>query len=138
MLTVEIADTSVWARQGDIPEFGLRFLAGLVGVTDMIVMELLYSARNAADFAQMEEDLGGCSLYRVEPQDWDEGRRVWRELLQRGGGPQHRQVGHQDLLTAAAAARHGLTVVHYDGDFDIIASVTGQPVRWAAPQGSLD
>ena len=22
-------------------------------------------------------------------------------------------------------------------DFDLIASVTGQPVRWAAPQGSL-
>jgi predicted nucleic acid-binding protein len=137
MLTLEIADTSVWARKGELPEFGMRFLAGLVGVTDMIVMELLYSARDAADYAQIEENLGGCGLYRVEPQDWDEARRVWRELLRRGGGPQHRQVGHQDLLTAAVAARHGLTVVHYDGDFDIIASVTKQPVRWAAPQGSL-
>ena len=137
MLTLEIADTSVWARKGELPEFGLRFLAGLVGVTDMIVMELLYSARDAADFAQIENDLGGCRLYRVEPQDWDEGRRVWRELLRRGGGPQQRQVGHQDLLTAAVAARHDLTVVHYDRDFDIIASVTKQPVRWAAPQGSL-
>ena len=137
MLTLEIADTSVWARRGELPEFAVRFLAGLVGVTDTIVMELLYSARDAADYAQIEADLGGCSLYRVEPQDWDEGRRVWRELLRRGGGPQHRQVGHQDLLTAAVAARHGLTVIHYDGDFDIIASVTGQPVRWAAPQGSL-
>ena len=137
MLTVEIADTSVWARQGELPEFGLRFIAGLVGVTDMTVMELLYSARDAADYAQIETDLGGCSLYRVEPQDWDEAKRVWRELLRRGGGPLHRQVGHQDLLTAAVAARHGLTVVHYDADFDIIASVTKQPVRWAAPQGSL-
>ena len=137
MLTLEIADTSVWARRGELPEFGVRFLDGLVGVTDTIVMELLYSARDAADYAQIEADLGGCSLYRVEPQDWDEGRRVWRELLRRGGGPQHRQVGPQDLLTAAVAARHGLTVVHYDGDFDIIASVTRQPVRWAAPQGSL-
>jgi predicted nucleic acid-binding protein len=137
MLTLEIDDTSVWARQEELPEFGLRFLAGLVGVTDMIVMELLYSARDAADYAQIEEDLRGCDLYRVEPQDWDEGRRVWRELLRRGGGPQHRQVGHQDLLTASVAARHGLTVVHYDGDFDLIATVTGQPVRWAAPQGSL-
>lgn len=138
MLTVEIADTSVWARQNVIPEFGMRFLAGLVGVTDMIVMELLYSARDARDFAALEEDLRGCSLYRVEPEDWNEGRRVWRELLRRGGGPLHRQVGHQDLLTAAVAARNGLTVVHYDGDFDVIASVTGQPVRWAAPPGSLD
>ncbi len=137
MLTVEIADTSVWAHQRELPEFGLRFIAGLVGVTDMIVMELLYSARDAADYAQIEADLGGCSLYRVEPQDWDEGKRVWRELLRRGGGPLHRQVGHQDLLTAAVAARHGLTVVHYNADFNLIASVTGQAVRWAAPQGSL-
>ena len=137
MLTVEIADTSVWAHQRELPEFGLRFIAGLVGVTDMIVMELLYSARDAADYAQIEADLGGCSLYRVEPQDWDEGKRVWRELLRRGGGLLHRQVGHQDLLTAAVAARHGLTVVHYNAVFNLIASVTGQAVRWAAPQGSL-
>ena len=137
MLTVEIADTSVWAHKEELPDFGLRFLAGLVGVTDMIVMELLYSARDVADYTQIEGDLDGCAFYRVEPQDWDEGRRVWRELLSRGSGPQHRQVGHQDLLTAAVAARHGLTIVHYDEDFDLIASVTGQPVRWAAPQGSL-
>jgi predicted nucleic acid-binding protein len=95
------------------------------------------SLQSPALAGEIEADLGGCGLYRVEPQDSDEGRRVWRELLRRGGGPQHRQVGHQDLLTAAVAARHGLTVVHYDGDFDIIASVTKQPVRWAAPQGSL-
>jgi predicted nucleic acid-binding protein len=138
VLSLEIADTSVWARKDDLPEFGMRFIAGLIGVTDMIVLELLYSARDAADYEHMERDLRGCELYRVEPQDWDEGRRVWRELLRRGGGPRHRQVGHQDLLTASMAARHGLTVVHYDADYDLIASVTGQPVRWAAPQGSLD
>lgn len=138
MLTLEVADTSVWAHKDELPEFGMRFIAGLVGVTDVIAMELLYSARDAADYAQVERDLGGCALYRVEPQDWDEGRRVWRELLQRGGGPQHRQVGHQDLLTASVAARHGLTVLHYDADYDVIASVTGQAVRWAAPPGSLD
>lgn len=103
----------------------------------MVVMELLYSARDAVDYQQIEDDLSGCSLYRVEPRDWDEGRRVWRELLRAGGGPQHRRVGHQDLLTAAVAARNGLAVVHYDADFDLIAAITGQPVRWAAPQGSL-
>jgi hypothetical protein len=29
-----------------------------------------------------------------------------------------------DLLVAAAAEKGGLTVLHYDGDYDIIASVT--------------
>ncbi len=137
MLVLEIADTSVWAHQDQIPEFEMRFIAGLVGVTDMVIMELLYSARDAADYEQVEADLGLCAHYAVEPEDWAEARRVWREILRRGGGPLHRQVGHQDLLTAAVAARHGLTVAHCDGDYDIIASITGQPVRWAAPQGSL-
>ena len=137
MLPLEIADTSVWAHQDQLAEFEMRFMAGLVGVTDMIAMELLWSARDARDYDQIEADLRLCSFYPVEPGDWVEARRVWRELLRRGGGPLHRQVGHQDLLTAAVAARHGLALVHYDGDYDIIASVTGQPVRWAAPQGSL-
>jgi hypothetical protein len=25
----------------------------------------------------------------------------------------------------------------YDADYDTIAEITGQPVRWAAPRGSL-
>jgi predicted nucleic acid-binding protein len=137
MLVLEIADTSVWAHSAQIPEFEMRFVAGLVGITDMVAMELLYSARDAADYAQVEADLALCANYPVEPQDWTEARRVWRELLRRGGGPLHRQVGHQDLLTAAVAARYGLTVAHYDSDYDIIASVTGQPMRWAAPRGSM-
>jgi hypothetical protein len=28
-------------------------------------------------------------------------------------------------------------IVHYDHDYDVIASVTGQPVRWAASPGSI-
>jgi predicted nucleic acid-binding protein len=41
-----------------------------------------------------------------------------------------------DLLIASVAARNDLTVVHYDGDYELIAAVTGQRVRWAAPRGS--
>jgi hypothetical protein len=29
-------------------------------------------------------------------------------------------------------------VLHYDGDFDLIASVTGQQCEWLAPAGSID
>jgi predicted nucleic acid-binding protein len=42
-----------------------------------------------------------------------------------------------DLLIAAVAARHAMTVIHYNSDYEIIASVTRQPTRWAAPRGSL-
>jgi predicted nucleic acid-binding protein len=56
-------------------------------------------------------------------------------LLARSG--KHRAVSIPDLLIAAAAERHGLTVVHYDRDFDHIAGVTRQPMQWVVPQGSV-
>jgi hypothetical protein len=28
-------------------------------------------------------------------------------------------------------------VLHYDADYDRIAEVTGQPVQWALPRGSI-
>jgi hypothetical protein len=43
-----------------------------------------------------------------------------------------------DLIAAAAAEAEGLTVLHYDADFDRIAVVTGQPVEWVVPRGSVD
>ena len=43
-----------------------------------------------------------------------------------------------DLLIAAAAEARGLTVLHYDADFDRIAAVTGQSCEWIVPAGSVD
>lgn len=43
-----------------------------------------------------------------------------------------------DLLIAAAAESRGPTVLHYDADFDLIASVTGQRCEWIVPAGSVD
>ena len=42
-----------------------------------------------------------------------------------------------DLVIAAAAEAAGATVLHYDADFDRVAKLTGQPVKWIAPRGSL-
>ncbi|WP_372337766.1 hypothetical protein [Streptomyces sp. MK5] len=49
----------------------------------------------------------------------------------------HRSAGAADLLVAAPAELRGLTVLHYDKDFETIASVTGRPAQWPAPPGSL-
>lgn len=32
----------------------------------------------------------------------------------------------------------GLSVLHYDADYDRIAAVTNQPAEWIAPAGTLD
>jgi len=50
------------------------------------------------------------------------------------GDPRGR-VGGQ---AAAVAERHGVRVLHYDRDFDLIAEVTGQPVEWVVPYGTAD
>ncbi len=134
----ELADTSVWARSG---KAGLEWFMpavedGRIAVCDQVAMELLWSARDITDFRAVEAGLLACPWFEVEPADWAEARRVFRELASRGP-LHHRQVKVPDLLIAAVAARNGLPLVHYDGDYDIIASVTGQPTRWAAPRGTV-
>ena len=66
--------------------------------------------------------------------DWERAAEVM-VLLARAG--KHRSVGRYDAVLAAVAERAGLTVLHYDRDFETIASVTGQPVQAVAPFGSL-
>lgn len=39
-------------------------------------------------------------------------------------------TGPVDLVLAATAELQGLALLHHDRDFDIIARVTGQPLRW--------
>jgi predicted nucleic acid-binding protein len=103
---------------------------------NIAVMEVLFSARDANDFRATEDALLACPWLSIEPADWREARRVFRALADQGP-LQHRQVKIPDLLIAAVAARHEVTVVHYDGDYDLIAGISGQRVRWAAPPGSL-
>jgi len=50
----------------------------------------------------------------------------------------HRGAALPDLLIAATAERHRVTVLHYDHEYDLIASVTGQPTHWIVPRGTAD
>lgn len=136
---MELADTSVWGKShrptvGGWFDFALE--NGDIAVCDMVVMEVLTSARDGRDFRRLEEALGYCPWFPVEAIDWVEARRVYRSLADQGP-LHHRAVKIPDLLIAAVAARNDLVVVHYDEDFDRIAAVTGQPVRWVVARGSL-
>ncbi len=57
---------------------------------------------------------------------------VQRALTERG---EHRGAGPVDLLVAATAELSGLTVLHYDADFETVARATGQATAWVAPPG---
>ena len=50
---------------------------------------------------------------------------------------QHRGAKIADLIIAAAAEAAALVVLHYDRDFDLIATVTGQSVEWIVEAGRV-
>lgn len=101
------------------------------GVVDL---EVLYSARDSEEHRRLREAraLGYVHLELIQA-DLDRALEVQGLLADRG---QHRGVGIPDLLIAAVAERAGLTVLHYDRDFERIAAVTGQPQEWVVPAGS--
>jgi hypothetical protein len=66
---------------------------------------------------------------------WRRALEVQAELARRG---KHRGVALPDLLIAATAERHSVTLLHYDRDYELIASVTGQATQWIVPPGTAD
>ena len=138
----ELADTSawVWSRKAGLPdlrhEFDTALVDGELATCDMVRLELLYSARNADEFAEIREELAALPDCPIEKAQWERALWVYEQLSAQGGTHQ-RSVKHADLLVAAAAEAAGIAVLHYDEDYDRIAEVTGQSTRWLAPKGSL-
>ena len=108
-----------------------------LAVTDVIVIEYLNGARNLPEYDRYARALDAATLLRMEASDWDHVRNTHRQLAAMGPGHQ-RAASIPDLVIAAVAERHGVVVVHYDEDYDRIAAVTGQQVRWVVPRGSAD
>jgi predicted nucleic acid-binding protein len=102
----------------------------------MVKLELLVSARNGDEFDDIRMELDELDDCAIGPEQWQRALDVYRELAHQGGAHQ-RSVGHADLLIAAAAESAGVELLHYDEDFDRIAAITGQPMRWIVPRGSV-
>jgi predicted nucleic acid-binding protein len=110
------------------------FAAGRIARCGILELEVLFSARNHADFVRTRTRLAGFINFDVAQADFDRALEVMELLARRG---QHRAAGLSDLVLAAVAERHGATLLHYDADFDLIAAVTGQPAQWVVPRGSV-
>jgi predicted nucleic acid-binding protein len=137
---VELADTSAWAQRRH-PQvrawFDEALVAGEIAVSDIVAFDLPRSVASWDRYESIERALQGLPWVRMSEQASDRAFEVQR-LLASGRRGQHRSVKLNDILVAATAEVAGMTVVHYDQDFDTISSVTGQPVRWIAARGSLD
>jgi predicted nucleic acid-binding protein len=113
----------------DAAEWARRIERGLVRITTVTRLEVGYSARSGADLRAglQQPPVSVMPVEYLTPAIEDRALEVLSLLADRG---QHRAPSVPDLVIAAAAELAGLTVLHCDKDFDLIASVTGQPVEW--------
>jgi predicted nucleic acid-binding protein len=109
---------------------------GLIATCGIADLEYGVSARSADDHLTLRATRRDALEYLTTPDEaWDRAWYVQGELARDG---LHRSVKVPDLIVAAVAEHHAVTVLHYDHDFDRIAEVTGQPVEWVVPRGSAD
>lgn len=97
-------------------------------------LEMLFSARSGAEWDMVREQLQGLPAVPITPTVCTRAIEVQGMLWHNG---KVRAVGIPDLLIAAAAEVAGLSVLHYDTDFDLVAAVTGQESRWVVAAGSV-
>jgi predicted nucleic acid-binding protein len=137
---LELADTSAWTKRQQDPALGEFFAQALaegrVATCAPVCIELLESTRDAVEFAARRDALDTLRQVAVGPREWRRAEDVYFQLAELGP-LHHRQVPMPDLLIAAAAERAEIPVLHYDRHFELIAQVTGQPVRAIAQLGSL-
>ena len=115
----ESADAAQWAA---------RIERGLIRIATVTRLAVGYSARSGPDLrAELRQPpLAVMPVEYQTPAIEDRAVEVLTLLADRG---QHRAPSIPDLIIAATAELAGLTILHLDKDFEIIASITGQPLE---------
>ncbi len=135
-----LIDTSVWHRRGNpavINRLADLFAADEVAITEPIRLEVLFSARSAQDYDAISIELDGLESAPCRNSELRRALEVQR-LLAHKAGLHHRSVKIPDLLVAASAELAGLTVLHYDEDYERLGAVTGQSTEWIVKRGSIE
>lgn len=130
-MTTWLIDKSALVRLAaspDAAEWAARIERGLVRITTVTRLETGYSARSGPDLRAglQQPPLSSMPVEYLTPAIEDRAVEVLTLLADRG---QHRALSIPDLIIAATAELTGLTVLHLDKDFEVIAHITGQPVE---------
>jgi predicted nucleic acid-binding protein len=130
-VTTWLIDKSALVRLGlspDAAEWAARIERGLVRVTTVTRLEVGYSARSGPSLRAglTQPPLSQMPVEYLTPAIEDRAVEILALLADRG---QHRAPSVPDLIIAATAELAGLTVLHMDKDFQIIADITGQPLE---------
>lgn len=133
-----IVDTSAAARTSRASvraRVAPLMTAGLLATCGVLDLEALHSARSPTQHREIAT-LRRLAYKYLPTHDEDWARAIQVHSLLAGRG-QLRAVGLADLLVCAVAERERVTVLHYDADYELVAEVTGQPVQWVVPPGSV-
>jgi predicted nucleic acid-binding protein len=116
------------AASPDAADWAGRIERGQVRVTTVTRLEIGYSARSGPSLRAglRQPPVSAMPVEYLTPAIEDRAVEVLALLADRG---QHRAPSIPDVIIAATAELAGLTVLHCDKDFDLIAAVTGQPVE---------
>ncbi len=131
-----LADKSALARMANAAvraRLEPLLVDGLVATCGVIDLEIGFSAQTAAVHREVRRERRALPRARIDDDVLDRAFEVQGLLSDRG---QHR-LPIPDLIIAAAAESAGLTVLHYDADFERITEVTGQANDWVVPPGSV-
>ncbi|HEV2820206.1 MAG TPA: PIN domain nuclease [Solirubrobacteraceae bacterium] len=138
-VATHLADKSALARMRH-PDVAARVApllgSGVLATCSIMDLEVLYSASDGREHQEWRADRASAyELIPIEQPMLERAVEVQGMLAQRGT---HRGAPVADLIIAAAAERAGVTLLHYDADFDLIASVTGQRCQWVVERGTVD
>jgi predicted nucleic acid-binding protein len=130
-MTEWLVDKSALVRLAESPDAALwaeRIEQGLVRITTVTRLEVGYSARNADDARSLftSPPVSAMPVEHLTPAVEDRAVQVQLLLARQG---QHRAPSIPDIIIAAAAELAGLTILHLDKDFELIAGITGQPTE---------
>ncbi|MBI4355929.1 MAG: PIN domain-containing protein [Candidatus Omnitrophica bacterium] len=117
-----LADTSVWVahltgRHTAVTNALQELLsAHRVAVNAVIRLELLTGARDEAQYAELDDALGGLHAVELTEAVWRQAERLRFDLRRRG-----RLIPALDVLIASCAMAYDCAVLHADRHFDFIA-----------------
>ncbi|MBL1076052.1 PIN domain nuclease [Nocardia sp. 2] len=105
-----------------------QLTAGVIATCPVVELEFLYSARSLADRLEKRRLLGDLfGWVPMSERGFERADEVQQLMTEQG---LHRSAGPIDLLIAATAEHHRLTILCDDRDFASISRITRQPVAF--------
>jgi predicted nucleic acid-binding protein len=139
---VLLLDNSAWARltQGTIGRRRAETVGEWIDQRELAIclpflLEAGYSARSAADRKALMARLDRLPRIAIDSEVERMALQAQRELAEIG----HHRLSPMDVMIAACAHRAEAGVLHYDGDYDLLAEHTSLifESEWLAAPGTL-